>query len=99
MVRAGSSALITGPWNKQSTQSKTETQSKKCNGLPDWIKDGINSPIKSFVPISQQEDSEYFQNQFSYKQKNVEKRMQKRKRTQGKKRRRKRRKVRRSKNQ
>lgn len=105
VVRSGSSALITGPWNNnsknrnQSINSNRTVNQSDCNNIPDWVRSGMNSPIKTFVPISQQEDGEYFQRQFGYKRDRVENAMNKRKRSQtsGKKRRRKRRKVRRNK--
>ncbi|XP_060551379.1 uncharacterized protein LOC132712959 isoform X2 [Ruditapes philippinarum] len=100
VVKSGSNALITGPWNKNNQSNKNcVNQSRNSNDVPDWVRSGINSPIKSFVPISQQEDSEYFQKQFSYKKDKVESRMNKRKRSSkgGQKRRRKRRKVQRTK--
>lgn len=99
VVRSGSSALVTGPWNKNTYHSKSVNQSAGCKDVPDWVKAGVHSPIKTFVPISQQDDSDYFQKQFSYQRDRVEKRMNKRKRskTGGQKRRRKRRKVRKTK--
>lgn len=93
VIRSGSQSLVTGPWNKPLQQSTKQNQSTVCNTIPDWA-NNINSPIKTFVPISQQEDSEYFSRQFSYKQGKVEERMKKRKRTGGgRKKKRKRRRV------
>lgn len=100
VVRSGSNALITGPWNKSNNfKNQNANHSEGCNDVPDWVKTGVHSPIKTFVPILQQDDSEYFQKQFSYQRDRVEKRMTKRKRTKtgGSKRRRKRRKVRKTK--
>ncbi|KAL4231726.1 hypothetical protein ACF0H5_009302 [Mactra antiquata] len=91
VLRSGSNALISRPWNNPPAESKNKTNDH--NEIPDWIKARLNSPIKSFVPISQQEDNEYFQKQFSYSQKNVEKRALKRKRGTGRKKRRKRRRT------
>lgn len=93
VIQSGSRALISGPWNEPLQQSKIQNQSTTCNAIPDWAAN-IHSPIKSFVPISQQEDSEYFSRQFSYKKDKVEKRMRKRKREgTGRKKKRKRRRV------
>ena len=94
----GSAALITGPWNEKQNQSKHKyvTQSEDCVPVPDWVNNPSKSPIRSFVPISQQEDKEYFSRQFQYKEDRVERQMMKRKRSQTKRkgrRRRKRRKV------
>ena len=99
----GSAALITGPWNKTQNQSnlnrnKSLTQSEDSNTVPDWLKNPSNSPIRSFVPINEQEDREYFERQFQYNKDRVERQISKRKRSQGqqgrrKGRRRKRRKV------
>lgn len=73
------------------------TQSDDCVPVPDWVNNPSRSPIRSFVPISQQEDKEYFQRQFQYKEDRVERQMMKRKRSQtkqkGRRRRRKRRKI------
>ena len=92
----GPSALITGPWNEQQSSNKQVRQSIDGVPVPDWVNNPSNSPIKSFVPISQQEDTEYFSRQFQYKKERVERNMAKRKRGQSRKkgrRRRKRRKV------
>lgn len=93
-------ALITGPWNEKQNDPKSKnkhlTQLEDGPSVPDWVNNPSNSPIKSFVPISQQEDAEYFSKQFQYRQDRVERQMNKRKRSQGRrkvKRRRKRRKV------
>ena len=93
---AGSAALITGPWNEKRSTNKQVTQSADGSSVPDWVNNPSHSPIRSFVPISQQEDSEYFTKQFQYKKERVERQMNKRKRSQSRKkgrRHRKRRKV------
>ena len=83
----GPAALITGPWNKQQNQSKNtnKTMTPSGNGttVPDWVNNPSNSPIRSFVPINEQEDREYFERQFQYNKDRVERRMTKRKRSQG----------------
>ena len=78
LARSGSAALITGPWNKK---EQTENQSVVT---PDWLRNGSSSPIKSFVPISQQEDADYYHKQFNYNKEKVERRQAKRKRDHGK---------------
>ncbi|XP_052226429.1 uncharacterized protein LOC127841556 isoform X2 [Dreissena polymorpha] len=100
VIRSGSSSLITGPWNKNIQHVRTSNQSGENIGIhePDWLRNPSNSPIKSFVPISEQEDAEYFKLQFRYNKDRTENRYDKRKRDSGHKRgRRKRRKVKRKK--
>ncbi|KAL3863849.1 hypothetical protein ACJMK2_005577 [Sinanodonta woodiana] len=62
--------------------SKDESDQKDSSHLtpPDWIKDLSSSPIRTFIPISQQQEPEYFRNQFAYRLDRVEKAMKKRKR-------------------
>ena len=92
-LRTGSQTLLSAPWNKPLQQSKADNQSNNCNSVPDWAAN-IHSPIKSFVPISQQEDADYFNRQFNYKKDKVMNMQNKRKRTStGRKKKRKRRRV------
>ena len=96
LARTGSHALVTGPWNNPLKPKQNFNQSADgCIPVPDWLKGRVLSPIKSFVPVSEQEDNEYFTNQFKYREELVKKRQEKRKRSQGHKGRRKRRKTRR----
>lgn len=66
----------------QSLQEPVVNQSYQldnCATVLDWVNNGILSPIKSFVAISDQEDNGYFRKQFSYKRENVEGRLNKKK--------------------